>query len=236
MNLIEIYRRLSDKVSRLDFEPPVSHVYNPLEYARLSHEDYLTRFGRPPKRVVFLGMNPGPFGMAQTGIPFGDVETVANWLVVHQKVEAPQIEHPKRPIRGLECPRVEVSGARLWSWIRTRWVTPKSFFEEVFVANYCPLVFLEAGGRNRTPDRLPRGERLDLFNACDEALAAVVDHLKPEWVVGIGAFAHRRAVESLARAPVRIGKILHPSPASPAANRGWREVAEKQLAEQRMSP
>ncbi len=28
---------------------------------------------------------------------------------------------------------------------------------------------------------------------------------------------------------VRIGRILHPSPASPAANRGWAEVATSQL-------
>ena len=32
------------------------------------------------KRVVFLGMNPGPFGMAQVGVPFGEVAAVRDWL------------------------------------------------------------------------------------------------------------------------------------------------------------
>jgi single-strand selective monofunctional uracil DNA glycosylase len=29
-----------------------------------------------------------------------------------------------------------------------------------------------------------------------------------------------------------LGKVLHPSPASPAANRGWAEAATRQLIEQ----
>ena len=31
------------------------------------------------------------------------------------------------------------------------------------------------------------------------------------------------------RYDIRIGRVLHPSPASPAANRGWAAAAEKQL-------
>ena len=73
MSLIDVSRRLSERVSLLRFAPPVTHVYNPLDYARRSHEAYLKKYGSSLRRVVLVGMNPGPFGMAQTGVPFGDV-------------------------------------------------------------------------------------------------------------------------------------------------------------------
>ncbi|MEN8164889.1 MAG: uracil-DNA glycosylase family protein, partial [Acidobacteriota bacterium] len=165
-------------------------------------------------------------------VPFGDVQTVGEWLAIDQPVGAPRNLHPRRPVQGLECARVEVSGRRLWGWVKDRWFTPEAFFSEAFVANYCPLVFLEDSGRNRTPDRLPLGERAPLFERCDLALKQMVECLRPDWVVGVGAFAARRATEVLSGDSARIGKILHPSPASPAANRGWRQVAEKQLTEQ----
>lgn len=230
--LVKISRELSAAVDRLSFSLPVTHVYNPLSYAARSHEAFLERFGGGRKRVIFLGMNPGPFGMAQTGVPFGDVETVGEWLEIKEPVGLPRDPHPRRPVSGLDCARVEVSGKRLWGWIKDRWHSPDAFFEDAFVANYCPLVFLEDSGRNRTPDRLPLGERGPLFEICDRAMRQMYECLKPQWVVGVGAFAARRAAESLAENTVLIGKILHPSPASPAANRGWREAAEKQLIEQ----
>jgi len=231
-SLIQISRDLSTAVDELSFSSPVTHVYNPLVYAAKSHEDYLERFGQGSKRVIFLGMNPGPFGMAQTGVPFGDIQTVGEWLGINQPVGEPRKPHPRRPIQGLECPRIEVSGRRLWGWVKDRWVTPETFFSEVFVVNYCPLVFLEDSGRNRTPDKLSPGERAPLFEVCDLALGRIVECLNPEWVVGIGAFAARRASQVLSGAGLQIGKILHPSPASPAANRGWQSIAEKQLADQ----
>ena len=231
-SLVQISRDLSEAVDDLSFSAPVTHVYNPLSYARMSHEDYLERYGRGRKRVVFLGMNPGPFGMAQTGVPFGDVQTVGEWLGIDRPVGLPRKPHPRRPVQGLTCPRIEVSGQRFWGWVRYRWQTPEDFFSEAFVANYCPLVFLEDSGRNRTPNRLPLGERTPLFELCDLALRRMEDCLEPDWVVGIGAFATQRATDVLSCDGARIGKILHPSPASPAANRGWQQVAERQLTEQ----
>jgi len=230
--LVEISRGLSAAVDQLSFSLPVTHVYNPLSYAARSHEAFLERFGNGRKRVVFLGMNPGPFGMAQTGVPFGDIQTVGEWFGIKEPVGFPRDPHPRRPVQGLKCSRIEVSGKRLWGWVKDRWHTPEAFFADAFVANYCPLVFLEESGRNRTPDRLPLEERTPLFEICDCALRQMLDCVNPEWIVGIGTFATRRATESLAKDDVRIGKILHPSPASPAANRGWRQVAEKQLIEQ----
>jgi single-strand selective monofunctional uracil DNA glycosylase len=228
MTLIDISRALSARVATLRFADPVACVYNPLEYARASHEQYLSRYGGAPKEVLLLGMNPGPFGMAQTGVPFGDVAMVRDWLGISMPVAKPPREHPKRPVLGFECGRAEVSGTRLWGWARVRFSTPERFFARFFVANYCPLVFMEESGANRTPDKLPSDEAQALFTACDEALRAVVDLLRPRIVVGVGGFAERRARAALGDG-VRIATILHPSPASPLANRGWAEAIERQL-------
>lgn len=215
----------------LRFGPPVTHVYNPLEYARDPYENYLARWGAGTKEVVFLGMNPGPFGMAQTGVPFGDVGFVRDWLRIEGRVGKPPVEHPKRPILGYDCNRSEVSGSRLWGWAQHTFGTPERFFERFVIANYCPLVFMEESGRNLTPDKLPKSERDPLFAACDDALRHLVDVWRPEWVIGIGVFAEERAKQALAGRDLRIGRILHPSPASPLANAGWGEAATKELLE-----
>jgi single-strand selective monofunctional uracil DNA glycosylase len=228
---IRISRRIAATVDTLAFGAPVTHVYDPLVYAREPHERYLERYVRPGVEAVLVGMNPGPFGMAQTGVPFGEVGLVRDWLGITGRVTKPAREHPARPISGFECTRSEVSGARLWGWARARFGTPEEFCARFAVWNYCPLVFMEASGQNRTPDTLPASEREPLFAACDAALRALVDHLEPRLVVGIGAFARDRAAAALAGVDVRVGTVLHPSPASPLANRGWAEQAEKGLAE-----
>ena len=222
-----IYRALSKELDVLEFGEPVTHVYNPLVYAKRMHNQYLDKFGAPGKEVLMLGMNPGPWGMAQTGIPFGEIEHVRDWMGLSAKVDKPEIEHPKRPIQGLDCPRSEVSGRRLWGWVKDKFKTPENFFERFFVANYCPLVFMEESGKNRTPDKLPAVEREPIVAACDVALRRLVEYLQPEIIVGVGAYAEGRAKEALAGMDIRIGRVLHPSPASPVANRGWAERADK---------
>ena len=223
-------RSLSDTLAPMRFAPPVSHVYDPLTYAWAVHEAYLERFAANPKRVVFLGMNPGPFGMAQTGVPFGEIETVRDWLGLSGEVTKPPIENPKRPVEGFACARSEVSGRRLWGLFRERFGTADAFAQEHFVANYCPLAFFDHT-RNLTPDKLPAAESGPLMAACDEHLRALIDALQPEWVVGVGAWAEQRAAQALAGRNLRIGRVLHPSPASPAANRGWSPAATRQLVE-----
>ncbi len=229
-SLTAIARELARAADRLEFGPPVERVYNPLVYAWRPHRLYLERFGAAPKEVVLVGMNPGPWGMAQTGVPFGEVELVRDWLGIEAPVARPDTEHPKRPVEGFECRRREVSGRRLWGWAKRRFGTPERFFSRFFVANYCPLVFLEESGRNRTPDRLPAAEKRELSAICDRALAASVDRLRPRLVVGVGRFAEGRARAALAGAGVAVGRVLHPSPASPAANRGWEGKMERGLA------
>jgi single-strand selective monofunctional uracil DNA glycosylase len=278
--LIEAAKALSAATGKLRFAPPVAHVYNPLDYAWNAHEQYLRRFGGAGKEVVFLGINPGPFGMAQTGIPFGEVSAVRDWMKIDAPIGRPPREHPRRPVRGLACPRSEVSGRRLWGLFAQRFGPPENFFARHFVANWCPLAFMGAHGENQTPDKLPARESEPLFQICDAHLRAVLEILQPKWIIGIGAFAENRAqnaartladaasngaqrainttrfADSLAPrsgekdrergslAPMlapkcepsslrpdrlNIGRIPHPSPANPAANRDWPGQAAAQL-------
>lgn len=230
---------LRDAVDAMSFAPPVIAVYNPLRYAWDAFAEYVGRFGAGPKRVLFLGMNPGPWGMAQTGVPFGEVRAVKEWMGIEASVGRPKAVYPSYPVQGLACPRSEVSGRRLWGLFETRFGKPEAFFSEGFVVNYCPLLFIAAsqrktgaeGGRNLTPDRLPSDERAELYAACDRHLRAVVEALAPEWLVGIGGFAEARAREALAHVPVKVIRILHPSPASPLSNRDWPGAATAQLIE-----
>ena len=226
--LILAARQLADRVDQLHFALPVSHIYNPLRYAWAPHEAYLRRFGNTRKKIIFVGMNPGPFGMVQCGVPFGEIAAVRDWMGVEAVVDRPPLENPKRPIEGFACTRSEVSGRRLWGLFQQRFGSAEGFFAEHFVANYCPLAFFDQA-RNLTPDKLPVTEAQPLYAACDEHLRQLVTALAPDWVIGIGAFAEARAAEALSGIEVRLGKVLHPSPASPAANRGWSEAATKQL-------
>lgn len=229
--LIAAARELAAEVDELKFKPPVTHVYNPLDYAWPLHEEYLRRYGNHGKRVLFLGMNPGPFGMCQTGIPFGEIHVVQDWLGLHAAIQPPARQHPKRPITGMSCRRSEVSGQRLWKLFADRFGAPEKFFAEHFVVNYCPLCFVEESGRNRTPDKLLKAECERLYGACDKHLGRVIDILRPEWVIGIGGFAAERVRLLAERHPVKIGQILHPSPASPHANQDWAGKVTKQLVE-----
>jgi len=228
-DLIAAARRLRDAVDKLTFAAPVAHVYNPLRYGWRAHEIYLRRYGNGPKRVLFLGMNPGPFGMAQTGVPFGQIAAVRDWLGIETKIDRPPDEHPKRPVTGFNCHRSEVSGERLWGLFAKRFGTPEKFFRDHLVANYCPLAFLEETGRNRTPDKLPLPERAALFAVCDEHLREIVRIQKPQWLIGVGDFAARRAREALADSSPQIGQILYPSPACPASNKDWAGTVTTQL-------
>ena len=235
MNLLSIADELTNDLRPLRFGFPVTHVYNPLEYARAPHAQYLRRYGRRPREIILIGMNPGPWGMVQTGVPFGEVNLVRDWLGISGPVDKPKRAHPKRPVLGFACQRSEVSGARIWGWARDRFKTPTRFFSRFFIANYCPLAFFDESGRNVTPDRLPARDREPLLVACDLALRRTVEFLRPSHVIGVGKFAENRVRAALISLEVGIGRILHPSPASPAANRDWAGQATAQLVTQGIS-
>ncbi len=227
--LVDAARQLCAEVEKLRFAPPVTHVYNPLVYAWKGHEMYLRQFGQTTKDVIFLGMNPGPFGMAQTGVPFGEIAAVRDWMKIKAPIGHPAVEHPRRPITGFDCHRSEISGQRLWKLFADRFGTAKKFFDRHFVANYCPLAFLEESGANRTPDKLTMAEKEPLSQACDAHLRMVLDILRPKWLIGIGGYAARQAAAAAEHSAIKVGQILHPSPASPSANRDWAGQATAQL-------
>ncbi len=213
------------------FEPPTAFVYNPLIYARAAWDQYCDKYGQGRPEVLLIGMNPGPWGMSQVGVPFGEIAHVRDWLGIQAPIGKPDPEHPKRRILGFDCPRSEVSGRRLWSWAKDNYGTPEAFFSRFFIANYCPLVFMEEGGRNRIPEKLPKAERTPLFAACDRALRRTVEHFEPRYVVGIGKFAEKKARQVVGDLDVVIGSVPHPSPASPLANRGWAPLMTNALTE-----
>ncbi|XP_061224749.1 single-strand selective monofunctional uracil DNA glycosylase [Neopsephotus bourkii] len=219
--------------------PAVTHVYRPLEYAWEPHSRFVRAFCRGPKRVLFVGMNPGPFGMAQTGVPFGEVRAVRDWLQVQGGVQRPHPEHPKRPVLGWSCPRSEVSGARFWGLIRRLCPQPQRFFTHCFVHNHCPLLFLSASGRNVPPSDLPPQHRAPLLELCDQALVEAVRVLSARLVLALGRFTEHRVRRALAAAGlnggdgdgVRVEGLPHPSPRNPRANREWEQMVLSRLRE-----
>ncbi len=235
--------RLAERADSLEFGGRTAFVYNPLRYAWAPHAAYIRKFGRNRKRILFLGMNPGPWGMAQTGVPFGEITAVRTWLGIEGTVSVPALQHPRKPIHGFSCTRSEVSGRRLWGLMQERFGSAEAFFTDHYVANYCPLIFLEEGGKNLTPDKLPAAERAGLFEICDIHLRELADFFQPEYIIGVGKFAAGRARAAIAawKGPAdpgaeasRIGSpiidtILHPSPASPLANRGWAPQVSRKL-------
>jgi single-strand selective monofunctional uracil DNA glycosylase len=210
---------------------PVAMAYHPLDYAWGVHSAWLRRWGHQTGRIVLVGMNPGPFGMAQTGVPFGDIPSVRDWLELEGSVGRPDPEHPRRPVLGFGLGRGEVSGQRLWGWARDRFGTPERFLTRFFVLNWCPALFLHPSGRNLTPDQLAFDDRRHVEQVCDAMLAEQLALLQPSLVVGVGALAAERARRVAVPGGPAVGQILHPSPASPAANRGWAAQAEAQLAD-----
>lgn len=211
----------------------IAYILNPIEYAWKNHADYITRYAPDGHRVeaILLGMNPGPWGMAQTGIPFGTSTLVRDFLGITGEVDQPKRFHPKRPIHGIQCKTQEVSGMRLWGAIRDCFGTPEAFFARFYVANYCPLAFQDEKGANITPDKLPKALWEECSAACQAHLAEVVTALRPQMIIGVGKWAQTQAdiVRKVFDLPVETASILHPSPASPAANRGWKALALAQL-------
>ena len=235
--LIERTRRFSQEVDALRFTFD-GYVYNPLQYAWKAHEQYLRRFVHRGAPVLLLGMNPGPFGMAQTGIPFGEVNAVRSWMGIEESVEKPALEHPARPVAGFTIKRSEISGQRLWGLMQARYGPADEFFKEHAVMNYCPLVFVDKGktGKNVVPEKLLKNERELLESLCDAYLKDIIAFIGPQYLVGVGKYAERKLNKAMSGTSVGkenpiVVSILHPSPGSPLANAGWGQKVTAQLQE-----
>lgn len=231
-SLIRAAANLRDDVGpigrKLVSEGSVDVCYNPLEYAWDAHEAYLKRMGSSSARTVVLGMNPGPHGMGQMGIPFAATSMVRDLLdITGIPVNQPEAVDPRRPVIGLDYPREEVSGTRLWSLLSERYGNAEAIASNVFLVNHCPLMlFTGPRATNITPDKVAGPTAHALLERCDEHLREVVGVLDTKRVIGVGKFAESRAKAALVDYSVEVLGCWHPSPASPLANRNggadWR--------------
>ena len=230
--LIRAAARLRDDVGpigqALVSEGSVDVSYNPLAYAWDVHVAYLEKMGGHGAGTVVLGMNPGPRGMGQQGVPFGATSVVRDLLgITGISVGQPESADPRRPVVGLEYPREEVSGTRLWGLLSESFGDANAIAGRVFLVNHCPLMlFSGARATNITPDKITGPTARALLERCDEHLREVVAVLNAERVIGVGKFAESRARSALADEVVEVVGCWHPSPASPLANRNagadWR--------------
>ena len=141
---------------KLVSEGRIDVCYNPLDYAWDAHVAFLRRMGGSGARTVILGMNPGPHGMGQMGIPFAATSVVRDLLgITGIPVNQPETPDPRRPVVGLEYPREEVSGTRLWGLLSEHYGDASAIASRVFLVNHCPLM-LFSGPRatNITPDKV----------------------------------------------------------------------------------
>jgi len=233
--VLKIEVKLADYLMGLDYQGSgVTHLSNPLDHARLPHTMFLQKYLDGEKEILFLGMNPGPWGMCQTGIPFGAVQPAKHFLGIQAPVQVPDSAHPKRPIQGFECTRREVSGERFWNLFSQLCTSPDRFFNRAFVYNHCPVAFMKESGKNITPPELPKPLREQIVAACDAALIQMIELLNVGLIIGLGKFAEARAkavVKKNKLQNIRVGFLMHPSPINPVANRGWNEIALRTLEE-----
>lgn len=197
-------------------------AYHVFDYAFDPFWEYICRYARTPKKTVFLGINPGPFGMMQNGIPFGTISIARDWLLLRAPIKRPSLEHPKRPIRGWAEPREEESGARLWGLARREFKTPQAFFKDHLILNYCPIGFIDGEGKNVTPDKLPEDVRIPMEKICDDLFSFLIDTYQVQTVLGVGRYAEKQAQKQLANHPsLRVEYVPHPSPLNPQAYALW---------------
>ncbi|KAI4467078.1 single-strand selective monofunctional uracil dna glycosylase [Holotrichia oblita] len=225
---------LNEKLRNLSFNKPVEYIYNPVEYAFDMYEAFIRKFCNEEKKILLLGMNPGPWGMAQTGIPFGEIKMVKEWYRIEAKINKPAIECPDRPIMGLNCHRSEISGKRLYEFFKKVSDTPENFFKNTYLYNYCPLAFMmKQNGKNITPAQLKGSVKKELEEHCNDTLLQVLSTLNTEIIIALGKYVKDQA-ESILRAHnidhIQVIYLLHPSPQIPG-NQNWGTKAQKVLEE-----
>ncbi|XP_043254981.1 single-strand selective monofunctional uracil DNA glycosylase [Colletes gigas] len=230
--LLSLESNLASELRKIKFGLPVKYVYSPLEYAYDTHKMYVKAYCCTAKKILFLGMNPGPWGMSQTGVPFGEIKMVRDWLKICGPVGKPDKEQPDRKITGFQCTRTEISGKRLWGLFQKLCGKPEKFFEHAYLHNYCPIALMDTKGRNITPAEIKGPEQINLQSSCDNALADAIRLLKVEILIGIGGYAEKRALRVVQSHNLHV-KVLclpHPSPRA-VNNKNWDEKAESKLRE-----
>ncbi|XP_006564278.1 single-strand selective monofunctional uracil DNA glycosylase [Apis mellifera] len=230
--ILSVERDLVIELGKIVFHSPIEYVYSPLEYAFNIHTMYVQKYCNTIKKILFLGMNPGPWGMSQTGVPFGEISMVRDWLKICGPVGKPVKEQPNRKVTGFQCNRSEISGKRLWSLFQKLCGSPEKFFQQAYIHNYCPIALMKKNGCNITPAEIKGSEIQTLHSSCDKALLDIIKIIKAEIVIGIGGYAEKRAqfVIQSSKLPIKVLCLPHPSPRA-VNNKNWSEKATKKLSE-----
>lgn len=224
--LIDLTEEFNKKLNELQFDFD-GFVYNPLNYASLLHNQFLNRNTNTIDNL-FMGMNPGPFGMAQNGVPFGATSKVKDFLKINGSVDLVLDAHPKLPIVGLEMKREEESGKRFWSVMEEIYGNCEEFFKHSFATNYCPLAFIDKGStaKNITPDKLSKQDQKKIELVCDEFLEKQINILKPKRIIAIGRYSEKMALKN--KDKIEVLYLFHPSPANPKGFSYWKEGKAKE--------
>lgn len=213
-DLLTLDKQTIKKMDVLKFDKKkVQYVYNPVDYAYAGYSRYVRKYLKSSKKILFVGLNPGPYGMCQTGIPFGDVSTVKEWMELEMDISKPLDECPKKPVDGLKCTTVEQSGKRFWGFFKKKCGAADNFFRNAFVINYCPIAFFDRSGKNVTPNELEVSSREELEKICDEYLEKVVEMVKCEIIICVGRYAeHKVKSIFIDNSEINILYMKHPSP------------------------
>ena len=218
--LLAAASRLRHELRGLRFGPPVSHVYDPLDYARRGYESYVRAFANAPKRVLFVGMNPGP------------VRDGADRRAVRRRPDGARLAAASRRRSAGRRPSTRSDRCRASRVRAARSAAPASGAPSRSASASrsasSPTTSSRTTARSRSsrraaaiarPTSCPSASARRCFAPATRTCAGWCAALEPEWVIGIGAFAEARAREALPGA--RVGRITHPSPANPRAQENW---------------
>ncbi|KAI8124664.1 hypothetical protein FF38_10666 [Lucilia cuprina] len=218
--------QLNEKLRNITTPLEISYIYNPVEYAADLHQAYLKKYLKGGKKVLFIGLNPGPNGMGQTGIPFGNITTVRDKMGLNGTVNQPPNIHPKRPVNGLATTIEEPSGKRLWTKFQE--LSDGSldiFFEQCFVYNFCPLLFYNSKGDYISPQKLKAPYNRQISNACLHTIEQILELIQPEVIVAIGRYAYDNLKAVKYCIEKRLLYLRHPSPR--ACTKNWSKIADE---------
>ncbi|XP_059053181.1 single-strand selective monofunctional uracil DNA glycosylase-like isoform X1 [Achroia grisella] len=229
---LDLIDQLNVNLEKLQLPNSVQCIYNPTIYARNTFEQYVRKYCNTKKKVMFFGMNPGPWGMSQTGVPFGEVASVRDWLHIIGPVGKPPTELSNRQVNGFNCKRPEISGKRFWGLFKKICRNPENFFHSSFVYNYLPQQWMKNSGANVTPGEFSASDMRPLYAICDPIFVKVLEIYEVETIIAVGKFCEKRAQKAikqyLPNATIQIFYLPHPSPRS-VNNTNWEEKAENCL-------
>jgi single-strand selective monofunctional uracil DNA glycosylase len=132
-------------------------IWNPGLYAASWHALFRKEYPASAGCILVFGLNPGPYGMAQTGIPFTDLKRLREHLprlakgLERRGCSLAGVGLAPRSLRPYLSRTFESSAVRVYRFLSRGWGSAEDGWRSVVVANPCSLLFMDAAGENRTP-------------------------------------------------------------------------------------